>query len=138
MATTNEQHDLAELLAQLSGSLLQYVDESWSWAATGTEDVRDTVEAAAARQRNDIQAIVDCLDADGVSPEFGTYPTSFTDLHYIDIAFLLKQLVADHAGKAELVHQATQKHPELLSEIDQDHQQILTELKKLAVQKVGS
>ena len=132
MATSNELHDLGELLGQLTGSFLQYVGESWPWAADDSLEARGKIHELVDQQKDDIQAIVDHLDHNGVSPEFGAFPTSFTDLHYIDIAHLIEELVSHHEADLKLLREIANRNPGLLDEIIANHESTVEELKKLS------
>ena len=84
---------LNDLLIQIGRSFLQYVDESWPWASSSEEQTRQTLEELAANQRDTVATLARLLNESGEYIDFGTYPTSYTSLHYVDVDFLLDQLV---------------------------------------------
>ncbi|HUG92367.1 MAG TPA: ferritin-like domain-containing protein [Planctomycetaceae bacterium] len=98
MLTIHRNAELNELLVLLGRSLLQYVGESWPWAGPDEEDVQRAVDALAARQREHEAQIAALLAERDWNIDFGTYPTEFTDLHYVALDYLLAELVAHEGG----------------------------------------
>ena len=98
MLTVHRNAELNELLVLLGRSLLQYVGESWPWSRPDEEDVCRAVDALARRQREQARSIAALLDQRGWNIDFGTYPTEFTDLHYVALDYLLAELVKHEAG----------------------------------------
>ncbi len=84
---------LNDLLIQIGRSFLQYVGESWPWASTSADETRRTLERLATEQQQSVGALARLLNESGEYIDFGTYPTSYTSLHYVDVDFLLDQLV---------------------------------------------
>lgn len=93
MAETKISSQLNDLLIQIGRSFLQYVDESWPWASTAEQETRKTLEDLAASQRESVGALARLLNESGEYIDFGTYPTVYTSLHYVDVDYLLDQLV---------------------------------------------
>jgi Ferritin-like domain len=92
MVTVHRNAELNELLVLVGRSLLQYVVESWPWSAPGEEDVRRTIDALAARQREHAGALAELLADRAWNIDPGTYPTEYTDLHYVGLDYLLAEL----------------------------------------------
>lgn len=89
--------DLTRLNVALQGlhrSLLQYVGECWPWTSDlDGQELRAGLQALVITQKQDVARLVDILTDAGWVIDYGTYPTEFTDLHYVSLAYLLKQLL---------------------------------------------
>jgi hypothetical protein len=131
MIDVSERQDLKRLLTEMTGSFLQYVAQSWPWSSDDSGSVSDQILAIAAGQRDDIQAIVDHLHAEREFFDLGTYPTDYTDLHYIDVQHLLEELVKSQTHTVELTREIAGRHGDLLTNILQHEEQLLAELKQL-------
>ena len=88
--------DLTRLNVALQGlhrSLLQYVGECWPWTCDlDGQELRAGLQSLVSAQQKDVAHLVDILTDTGWVIDYGTYPTEFTDLHYVSLAYLLKQL----------------------------------------------
>jgi hypothetical protein len=89
----NQQLNLA--LIRLRRNLLQYAGECWVWASSARGRERDVLDRIVADQSHAVAALSDLLVSRHHSIDFGTYPTEFTDLHYVSLDFLHGQLVAE-------------------------------------------
>jgi hypothetical protein len=83
---------LNDLVVDLGRSLLQYVAETDAWTADAAASNR--LKDWAAAQRNDVGKLVEFLLDRGWPVEFGTYPTNFTDLQFLSLAYFLPKLAA--------------------------------------------
>lgn len=94
MAEMTPQH-LNKLFVLLHRSLLQYVGECWPWAADSGRDVETlaAVKGLVAKQKHDESLLSAPLSESGWPIDFGGYPTAFTDLQYLSLNYLLKQVV---------------------------------------------
>lgn len=95
-------------LIGLSRSFLQYVAESWPWVDVADRSIEEQLHVLAARQRQDVGELVDLLLDRDWSIDFGTYPTEYTDLHFISLTALFEWLTIGQAQIAELL-EATQQ-----------------------------
>lgn len=129
---------LNQLLIDLGRSLLQYVGECWPWAGTNTQDAQRKIEELVQIQKQQVAEIGQMLDEAELTVEKGTYPTEYTDLHYVALSYLLDQLVQN---QKELVEETAQtlarceSDPDarrLVTEIQTTQQRILEELQNLA------
>ena len=84
---------LNALLIDLNGSLLQYVGDAWPWSDASAQRERNELDVLIGRQREQIVRLTELLEGRGWTIEFGTYPTEYTDLHYVALDYLLSQLV---------------------------------------------
>jgi hypothetical protein len=129
------------LLVDLNRSLLQYVGECWPWTDLESNAERQTLHRLVRRQQEQIRALTDWLARRGWPIDFGTYPTEYTDLHYVSLDYLLVQLTASESALVEEAQaflardwdspQAVQLVERVLAE----EQAIDTELQKLAASR---
>ncbi len=75
-----------EALIGLSRSFLQYVSESWPWVDEADRGIEEQVQVLAARQRQDVSELVRLLMERDWPIDFGTFPTEYTDLHFISLS----------------------------------------------------
>lgn len=103
-------HDNARLnqaLIRLHRSLLEYVGECWPWVGQNESAEQTAVNSMLALRQAEIAKLVDLLAERGWPIDFGTYPTEYTDLHYVALDYLIGQLIADSDSiRAELEHAA--------------------------------
>jgi hypothetical protein len=85
---------LNQLLIALHRSLLQYVGDAWPWVATTAEEEREKLLKLVGGQRRHTERLIELLIDRGWPIDFGSYPTEYTDLHYVALGYLIKQLVA--------------------------------------------
>lgn len=117
----NQQLNLA--LIRLRRNLLQYAGECWVWASAARGRERDVLDKIVTDQSHAVAALSDLLLSRHHSIDFGTYPTEFTDLHYVSLDFLHGQLVAEQTRLVqdlEAIEAAVAADPQavaLLSEI---------------------
>ena len=129
---------LNDLLIQIGRSLLQYVGECWPWASSHDSETRSTLEQLAAEQQESVAALAELLTACGQYIDFGTYPTSYTSLHYVDVQYLLSQLVKNQeeiVRECDSVSGAVGSDPtagSLVKEVAVAERRHLDELRKLA------
>ena len=81
-----------EALIGLSRSFLQYVAESWPWVDETDRTIEEQMQVLAERQRQDVSELVQLLLARDWSIDFGTFPTEYTDLHFISLSTLFERL----------------------------------------------
>jgi hypothetical protein len=84
---------LNRLLIVLRRSLLQYIGECWPWTDPRHQAVRDRLQSLVERQEDGVRRLVELLQRRGWIIDFGTFPTEFTDLHYVSLDFLLAEAV---------------------------------------------
>ncbi len=129
---------LNELLINLGRSLLQYVGECWPWSDPDTQEAQHKIDELVRIQKSQTARLAYLLYEADWTIDFGTYPTEYTDLHYVALGYLLDQLVHDQlelAQEAERTLPACQDDPEakrLVGEIQAVQQTIAHELQALA------
>lgn len=94
---------LNHLLIQLGRSLLQYVGECWPWVGPDAESQKERVaiEEMIEKQKRQTAKLVNYLQDAEWLIDHGTYPTEYTDLHYVALDFLLDQLIQNQLALAE-------------------------------------
>ena len=133
--TANEA--LNQVLIDLDKSLLSYVAEAWPWTSNGDAAVQANVNELVVRRRENVGRLADLLTRREWPVDFGTYPTEYTDLHYVALDYLLSQLVQDQkrvtAGIERALSAATgdDAAKPLLEEILNDERDTLARLQKL-------
>jgi len=95
----NESNDrLSGLLVELSRSLLQYAGESWPWSDAKQSEQRHVVDQLISRQRVQIGRLAELIASRQRIVEFGTYPTNYTDFHYVGLDCILRKLVENESA----------------------------------------
>jgi hypothetical protein len=77
-------------LILLYRSLVQYAAECWPWS--NAAELETAVRGIAAEQMDSIEQINQLLVQRGEYVELGAYPTEYTDLHYVSLKYLLRQM----------------------------------------------
>lgn len=126
---------LNKLFVLLHRSLLQYVGECWPWTA---EDGRQTetlstIKGLIAKQKQNETLLGEPLIASGWVLDFGGYPTMYTDLHYVSLSFLLKQIVISENQIVAAFDAAAKADPEspLLQQIADSEREILKSIQSI-------
>lgn len=138
MSSPSTYSALNRLLIELGRSLLQYVGECWPWAGTRTQEAQRKIEELVQIQRQQFIELGELLDEADWTIEKGSYPTEYTDLHYVALSYLLDQLVQNQNAVVEETRRtlaACESDPDartLVGEIHAAQQKILDELKALA------
>jgi hypothetical protein len=84
-------------LIGLSRSFLQYVAESWPWVDEADRSIERQLQILASRQRLDVGDLVGFLVDRDWNVDFGTFPTEYTDLHFISLSALFEWLTVGQA-----------------------------------------
>ncbi len=105
MAISTDLEILNRVLRELSSNFLQYLGECWPWTSVGTngEQLRTAANQCVSRQRKSIELIAEYLAPRQARVEFGKFSTEFTDLHFVSLQFLLKQLISNQTRLVESV-----------------------------------
>ncbi|MDB5339533.1 MAG: hypothetical protein JWN70_5152 [Planctomycetaceae bacterium] len=127
---------LNSLFVLLHRSLLQYLGECSPWTAEDSHQgetlaaIRDIVT----RQKQDETLLADTLLESGWVIDCGGYSTSFTDLHYVSLKYLLKQVIISQTNIVKAFEAAAQKYPDttLLQTVVNNEREILNTARVLA------
>ena len=135
---------LDQLLITLSRSLLQYVGEAWPWTGSHASTERQKINELVSRQQKQISRLSELLSRRNRYIDFGTYPTEYTDLHYVALDYLLSQLIENEDSLITDLEQTLQKCTDdsdaipLLQQILSDQRASLSQLQELGVGGSGS
>lgn len=125
-------------LVRLNRSLLQYAGESWPWADAEAAGERAVIDSLVERQRKHVGRLADLLLDRHWAPDFGVYPTEYTDLHYVALEYLLSLLVAsekdvlEELDRAQLLCIGDDQATQLLEQARADQRDIVEQLQNLA------
>ena len=127
---------LNHLLITIGRSLLQYVGESWPWTSEDSDEARRKLTELVDRQQQSVGALASLLNAREWAIDFGTYPTDYTDLHFIALDFLLAQLVENQEAVVDVLKQSAELNgdgeaSQLMAGIVEAESAILSELQLL-------
>jgi hypothetical protein len=84
---------LNRLLATLYRSLPQYLHEADPWTRYGQQQAAERLAQIIADQQRDCGRLAELILDRGGQLETGEFPMEFTDLHFLSLDFLLKELV---------------------------------------------
>ncbi len=134
------------VLIALSRSFLQYVAESRPWVDEVDRGIEEQVQALAARQRQDVGEIVQLLIDRDWPIDFGSFPTEYTDLHFISLSTLFDRLQTGQSRIADRLAAVTQSLCEssdkqatvLMDSIAERHSDVGSSLQQLQQKLAGS
>ncbi len=135
---------LNDLLINVGRSLLQYVGECWPWADAHKDEAQRKIQELVKQQERQIAQLTELLYEADWTIDFGSYPTEYTDLHYVALDFLLDQLIHNQESLVEDARRtlpACEEHPgaeKLVAEIQRGQESIAQELKALANSPLAS
>jgi hypothetical protein len=139
MAAIQHNARLNEFLIAIGRSLLQYADECWPWASAGEAEAQSALHRLAELQRREVGAIAELLDERDWTIDFGTYPTEYTDLHFISLDYFLGHIIAGEQALVvdldEAVHSCADDIAavKVLDEVLETERRILDRLQTLVV-----
>ncbi len=93
MTATLQTSALNDVLIETGRSLLQYVGECWPWTHHDADEAREQLDGLVARQRESVGSLVSLINSRTSIFDLGSYPTEYTDLHFVAFEFLLAELV---------------------------------------------
>lgn len=95
MAHVQHNGKLNQLLIDLSRSLLQYVGQCCTWASQAQADMEQDFGKLVAEQEHHVAQLAELLLERHWTIDFGGFPATYTDLHFLSLKFLLKQIVVN-------------------------------------------
>ncbi|MCA8998504.1 MAG: hypothetical protein KDA68_14325 [Planctomycetaceae bacterium] len=95
MSSPTANDRLNDLLITINRSLLQYAMESWLWSSDATDSLLDPLKQAAAKQQHDVERLAGFLTERRHRTSFGTFPATYTSLHYVAVGFLVSRILAN-------------------------------------------
>lgn len=127
---------LNPLFVQLHRSLLQYVGECWPWTAEDGQQAETlaALRSVVAAQKRDETLLADALNAAGWVVNCGGYPTIYTDLQYLSLKYLLKQIIISQTGIVKALEGAAQTYTDspLLETVAAGEREVLKAVQALA------
>ncbi len=136
MADSQYNSELNLLLINLGRSLLQYVKECWPWS--GDETQGNPLDELVIAQKGNIARLTDLLIQRRWNIDFGSYPTEYSDLHFVALDYLLLQLIENQEALLADIEQTQTACAgdapalELLSQLLSSERDILTKLQGLS------
>ncbi|MCX7421643.1 MAG: hypothetical protein NT013_19140 [Planctomycetia bacterium] len=105
MSLSTDLEILNRVLRDVSGCFLQYVGDCWPWTSISTDgdQLKSIVDQCVARQRESIRLMTEYLAPRQARVESGAFTADFTDLHYVSLKFLIKQLISTQSRVVESV-----------------------------------
>lgn len=132
--------ELNKLFVLLHRSLLQYVGECWPWTAEDGRqtEILATIKSLIANQKQHEAALAKPLTESGWVLDFGGYPTLYTDLHYVSLTYLLKQLVISQSQIIAAFDAAAQAYSDspLLKRVADSEREALKTIQSLSTTPV--
>ena len=95
MAHVQHNAKLNQLLVDVGRSLLQYVGECSSWSSRSQAAIEQEFPKIVAIQQQHVRQLVDLLMQRGWSIDFGGFPSTYTDLHFLSLKYLLKIILVN-------------------------------------------
>lgn len=133
---------LNSLYVPLHRSLLQYVGECWPWSDEGSDDgasARAVLSHAVKIQRKSADELANHLEAVDWVVDHGSYPTAYTDLHYVSLTYLLKQVAISENEIIKAFDAAASANPDspLLQQIADSERAIRQSIQQLTAPKLA-
>lgn len=122
MAHVQHNAKLNQLQIDLGRSLLQYVGHCSTWSSRSDAALQKEFTELVAIQQGHVAQLSNLLMDRRWSIDFGGFPATFTDLHFLSLKYLLKQIIVNQ--KAVLVELEEASHtcvddPEAVQLIEQ-------------------
>ena len=93
MAHVQHNATLNQLLIDLGRSLLQYVGQCSSWSSHSQAAMEQALPKLVATQEQLVGQLAELLRERRWTIDFGGFPSTFTDLHFLSLSYLIKQIV---------------------------------------------
>lgn len=144
MAHVQHNAKLNQLLIDVGRSLLQYAGHCSSWASRKQAVIEQQFPKLVAEQQHHIAQLSDLLTERRWTIDFGGFPATYTDYHFLSLTYLLKLIVVNQ--RALLVELEEAAHtcvddPEaasLIGEILTSERQITEQLQTMAAGPTGA
>lgn len=133
---------LNSLFLRLHRSLLQYVGECSPWSDSVSEEgqrSRDVLTEIVATQKKNANSLAQPLEESGWVINYGGYPTIYTDLQFLSLKYLLKQVAISQAEIIKAFDAAAAANPDspLLKQIADSERGILQAIQGLSAPKLA-
>jgi hypothetical protein len=144
MAHVQHNAKLNQLLIDIGRSLLQYVGHCSSWSSRSQGAIEEEFPKLVAIQQQHVAQLSELLMERRWTIDFGGFPLTYTDLHFLSLKYLLKIILVNQ--KAVLAELDEASHccvddPEaaaLIHEIMASERQITEQLHSLSISAAGA
>jgi len=144
MANVQHNAKLNQLLIDTGRSLLQYVGHCSSWSSRSQTAIEHEFPKIVAIQQHHVAQLAELLTERRWTIDFGGFPATYTDLHFLSLKYLLKIILVNQ--KAVLAELDEASHtcvddPEavaLIGEILASERQITEQLQAMSTSTVGT
>lgn len=91
----NVQHNarLNQLLIDIGRSLLQYVGQCSCWSSRSDAAAASKLDQLVALQQSHVGELAELLMSRRWNIDFGGFPASYTDFHFLSLKYLVKQVI---------------------------------------------
>jgi bacterioferritin (cytochrome b1) len=103
---------LNAVLPRLLRSLAVYLSDARPWISPRQERFRAALAALGADHRAYADRLVSLIEELGGQPDFGAFPTAFTDLNDMAAEFVVERLVAESRADLSTVGRLAEQLPE--------------------------
>lgn len=144
MAHVQHNAKLNQLLIDVSRSLLQYVGLCSSWASRSQAAMEHEFAKLVDQQQHHVELLSDLLMARRWTIDFGGFPATFTDLHFLSLKYLLKLIVENQTAVVAELDEASHtcvddpEAAELINQILAAERQITERLQALSAPPVAA
>ena len=127
-----------QLLVDIGCSLLQYVGQCSSWTSRSDAAIATGFRSLVAAQQEHVAELSEFLTSRRWSIDFGGFPATYTDLHFLSLKYLLKLIVTNQRaviGELEEASHTCVDDPEaakLIGEILSSERRITERLEALS------
>jgi len=144
MAHVQHNAKLNQLLIDVGRSLLQYVGHCSSWSSRSQAAIEQEFPKVVAIQEHHIAQLAELLKERRWTIDFGGFPATYTDLHFLSLKYLLKIILVNQnlvlAELDEALHTCVDD-PEaaaLIGEILASERQITEKLQSMSISAAGA
>lgn len=95
MANVQHNTKLNELLILLSRSLLQYVGHCSTWSGQSDAALAEQFPSIVETQQDHVAQLSELLVERRWTIDFGGFPADYTDLHFLSLKYLVKNIVVN-------------------------------------------
>jgi hypothetical protein len=144
MAHVQHNAKLNQLLIDVGRSLLQYSGECSAWASKSQADIEQQFPKLVAEQQHHVEQLSDLLTERRWTIDFGGFPASFTDFHFLSLKYLLKQILNNQRAflleLEEAAHTCVHdpEAAELIGEILASERQITEQVQAMSAGPTGA
>jgi hypothetical protein len=95
MANVQHNAKLNQLMIDIGRSLLQYVGHCSSWTSRSETAIADEFRSLVETQQHHVAELAELLTERRWTVDYGGFPATFTDLHFLSLKYLMKIIVVN-------------------------------------------